>query len=37
MEYKRTEKALQIIQLLIENKDLKYFNKCLDYVYNSKK
>ena len=35
MEYKRTQLALQIIQLLIENKDPKYFNKCLDYVYNN--
>jgi len=34
MEYKRTQLAFQIIQKLKENnKEPKYFNKCLDYVY----
>ena len=35
MEYDRKELALQIIQILIEKKESKYFNKCLDYVYNN--
>ena len=35
MEYDRKELALQIIQILIEKKETKYFNKCLDYVYNN--
>ena len=35
MEFERKELALQIIQILIEKKESKYFNKCLDYVYNN--
>ena len=34
MEYKRTELAKQIIQILKkDDSDPKYFNKCLDYIY----
>ena len=36
MEYQRNELAFQIIQILIKDENnSKYFNKCLDYVYNN--
>ena len=37
MKYQRNELAYQLLHLLIESKEdkkEKYFNKCLDYVYN---
>ena len=34
MEFKRNELATQIIKILIkDDKNTKYFNKCLDYIY----
>ena len=34
MQYEKTDLSNEILQLLLKENDIKYFNKCMDYLYD---